>query len=211
MKSSYCLPCCIKRFNMRKLFAFLICFLAAGASMAQGLKIGVKAGADLSKMDAVGFDDGFTFGYHAGGFAEIKLSSKLSLQPEVYFSQQNLDTAASFSQVYQGINVSAISLKRLNIPILLSYKIGKGIALQAGPQFGILMSQGGLVKNGEDAFKKGDFSMVGGLQLNLGSFVIYGRYVVGLSDVQNIDVSDITNTDSWKSQAIHLGIGLALF
>lgn len=196
---------------MRILFLALMFLFSGSAGMAQGFKLGVKAGADMNKMNAVGFNDGFTFGYHAGAFAELKLSPKLGIQPEVYFSQQNLDTAASFSEIYQDLSVSGISLKRLNIPILLTYRLSKGIALQAGPQFGILMSQGGLIQNGEDAFKRGDFSMAGGLQLSLGSFVVYGRYVVGLSDVQNIDLGNITNTSTWRSQTIHLGLGLALF
>lgn len=196
---------------MRSLIITLIVALFCHASMAQGFKLGVKAGADMNKMQAVGFDDGFTFGYHAGAFATLKLSPKLSLQPEVYFSQHNLDTATRFSEIYSNLNVSGISLKYINIPILLNYNLSKGFALQAGPQFGILMSQGGLVKNGQEAFKSGDFSMVGGVQLSLGSFVVYGRYVVGLSDVKNIDISDITNSDSWQSQTIHLGLGIALF
>lgn len=196
---------------MRKIIITFIAVLFCFSSMAQGFKLGVKAGADMNKMEAVGFNDGFTFGYHAGAFAVLKLSPKLSLQPEVYFSQHNLDTAARFSEIYNNLNVSGISLKYLNIPILLNYNLSKGIALQAGPQFGILMSQGGLVNNGKEAFKSGDFSMVGGVQLSLGSFVVYGRYVVGLSDVKNIDISNVTNTSAWQSQTIHLGLGIALF
>jgi hypothetical protein len=62
-----------------------------------------------------------------------------------------------------------------------------------------------MLQNGEDAFKKGDFSMVGGLQVKLLKFRIYGRYVVGLSDI-----SDVSNSGEWKNQSIQLGVGIAL-
>ena len=79
-------------------------------------------------------------------------------------------------------------------------------ALQVGPQFGILIDQNkNLVQNGQDAFKSGDFSMLGGVQLKLTKLRVYGRYAVGLSDISNIG-----NKDKWKSQSIQLGIGLAL-
>jgi hypothetical protein len=62
-----------------------------------------------------------------------------------------------------------------------------------------------LLQNGQDAFKQGDFSLVGGVQLNLLRFRIYGRYVGGLTDVKNIQASD-----TWKASAIQLGVGIVL-
>ena len=80
------------------------------------------------------------------------------------------------------------------------------MALQVGPQFGILMDQNKkLLQNGQDAFKSGDFSMLGGIQLKLLKFRIYGRYAIGLSDINNI-----SNSDKWKSQSIQLGVGISL-
>ncbi|MEO7801297.1 MAG: PorT family protein, partial [Ginsengibacter sp.] len=80
------------------------------------------------------------------------------------------------------------------------------LALQAGPQFGILMNKDrNLLQNGQQAFKNGDFSMLGGVQLSLSKFRVYGRYAVGLSNIKNID-----NQDEWKSQSIQLGVGLSL-
>lgn len=45
--------------------------------------------------------------------------------------------------------------------------------------------------------------MLAGLQLNLSSFRIYGRYNIGLTNL-----SDIGNAESWKYQQIQLGVGL---
>jgi hypothetical protein len=62
-----------------------------------------------------------------------------------------------------------------------------------------------LVQNGKEAFKKGDFSMLGGVQLKFSSFRVYGRYALGLSNLNDID-----NKDKWKSQGFQLGVGLAI-
>lgn len=177
-------------------------------SNAQGFGVGVKVGTNINKMQGQSFKDQFTYGYSAGVYADIKLSNKWSIQPEVLFNQVSADTSDKFSDLYD-INadkVSKIKLKYLSIPLLLNYNISKGISLQAGPQYGILMDQSkNLLQNGQEAFKKGDFSLLGGLQIKLSSIRIYGRYAVGLNNINDID-----NKDQWKNQSIQLGIGLTL-
>jgi len=192
---------------MQKTILSLIIVSAFTApSFSQGLKLGIKAGADIHKIEGKSFSDQFSFGYHAGGFAEIGLTSKFSIQPEVLFTQVNVDTSSSFSSVYQFNKISEVNLKYINIPILLNIKPNKFVALQVGPQFGILIDQDkNLLKNGADAFKKGDFSMLGGIQLAISKIRLYGRYAVGLSNINDID-----NQEKWKNQSIQLGIGLTL-
>jgi hypothetical protein len=78
--------------------------------------------------------------------------------------------------------------------------------LQAGPQFGILIDKHQeFVQNGVKAFSDGDFSVVGGAQLNLGTVRVSGRYVIGLKNINDID-----NQDRWKNQGFQLSLGLAL-
>ena len=167
---------------------------------------GVKGGTTINKISGQSFKDEFSFGYHVGAFATVSLGKKISIQPEALFNQVNTDTSSNFSSVYQFNHISKIQLKYLSIPILLNYNLSNLLALQVGPQFGILIDQNkDLLKNGGDAFKKGDFSMVGGLQLKLLKFRIYGRYVIGLNDLSNIG-----SQDKWKSQSIQLGVGVAL-
>lgn len=190
-----------KKLVLLSAFAFL-----GAAAFSQGLKIGIKAGASMNKISGKSFKEQFTFGYQLGGFAEIKLSSKFGIQPEVLFGQVNLDTSSSFSSIYQFNNVSDIKLKYISIPLLLNYKLTPGIVLQAGPQFGILRDPNkSLLKNGADAFKTGDFSMLGGVQVKLANFRIYGRYAIGLNNLDNIG-----DKDKWKSQSIQLGVGFTL-
>lgn len=180
--------------------------LSYSAVNAQALKLGVKAGASMNKITGKSFKEQFTFGYQLGGFAEIRLSNKLALQPEVLFGQVNLDTSSSFSSIYQFNNISKIKLQYISIPLLLNYKVSNAISLQAGPQFGIVRDNTqSLLKNGSDAFKKGDFSMLAGAQIKLMNFRIYGRYAIGLNNLDNIG-----NKDKWKSQSIQFGVGFTL-
>ncbi|GAC1380877.1 MAG: porin family protein [Ginsengibacter sp.] len=189
-----------------KLFLSAIAIFVASASFSQSFQIGAKAGASINKLSGQSFSDKFTFGYHVGGFATINLSKKIGIQPEVIFNQVNTDTSSSFSSVYQFNNVSKVKLNYLSIPILLNYNPSKLVTLQVGPQYSILMNQNvTLVQNGKNAFKNGDFAMVGGLQLNLMKLKIYGRYVVGLNNI-----NDLGDQQSWKNQSIQLGIGLTL-
>jgi hypothetical protein len=79
-------------------------------------------------------------------------------------------------------------------------------SLVAGPQFGILINKNdNLLQNGQSAFASGDFGMVGGLQVNLKVLRIYGRYNIGLKNI-----NDIGQKDKWTNQQIQLGIGLRL-
>ena len=124
----------------------------------------------------------------AGAFAELDVSSKWGVQPEVLFSQTSTQTASDFNDIYEeGINNRNVKLNYLNIPILLSFKPVPLLSLQAGPQFGILMNTSdNITTNGANAFKSGDFSMVLGAQLNLGPFKGGARYVYGFTNIDDV-------------------------
>jgi hypothetical protein len=184
--------------------AFALLTFSAG-TYAQGLSFGIKAGTDVHKLEGITFSDHFTFGYHAGAFATIRLNSQWGIQPEIYFSQINVDTGSRFSQVYEFKKIPTIKFGYINIPVLLNFSPGKVLTLQAGPQYGIMINNNvSLLQNGQDALKDGDFAVVGGLQLKFSKVRVYGRYVVGLSDLNDID-----NKDRWKSQTIHAGLAFA--
>ena len=117
-----------------------------------------------------------------------------------------MDTSNTFSSVYQFKRLDKVQLKYLSFPILLNIKPAKILTLQVGPQFGILTNKSNtLLQNGKQAFKGGDLSMLGGVQINIKHLNIYGRYAVGLSNINDID-----NKEKWKNQSIQLGIGFTL-
>ena len=189
-----------------KLLILAIFCITATAATAQKLHIGFKGGANINKLTGKSFDDQFSFGYHVGGFVSVGLSKKFAIQPEILFNQINVDTSSSYSTVYQFNKVDKVQLRYLSIPVLLNFKPIKYLTLQAGPQFGILTNKSkSLVQNGKEAFKSGDISMLGGVQVNISHLNVYARYAVGLSNLNDID-----NKEKWKSQSIQLGVGLTL-
>lgn len=191
------------------LFSITFLFIGVFFASAQSFHAGLKVGATMNKLTGQSFKEQFSFGYHAGAFAEIGLGKKFSIQPEVLFNQINTDTSDKFSSLYK-VNagqISKIKLGYITIPLLLNYKLSKIFTLQAGPQYGILISQDkNILQNGKEAFKQGDFSLVGGAQLKLAGVRVFGRYQIGLNNLNDID-----NKDKWKNQAIQLGVGFSLF
>ena len=183
----------------------LVTFFVFG-SYAQGFHLGVKGGANITKIDGESFNEEFKVGYSLGGFAELNFTQKWGIQPEVLWNQSKTTTSTSFNQVYQGVAGQDITLNYLSIPILITYRPSPLLSLQLGPQFGILLNQDdNLFENGKNAFKSGDFSILGGAQLNLGAFRAGARYFVGLNNI-----NDLSSEQKWKNQGFQLYVGIRI-
>jgi hypothetical protein len=190
------------------LIAFLSFSTLSFAQKGPFLQLGVKAGANLNKVEGKSFKEEFNFGYSLGGFMQVRVGNKWHIQPEVLFNQYNTKAADNFEDIYSGglNNLKDVKLNYLSIPILLDYSPTRFFTLQAGPQFGILTSSDQtLMQNGRDAFKTGDFSMLGGVQLNIANFKLSGRYNVGLRNINDLD-----NKDKWKNQGWQISIGMRI-
>lgn len=190
--------------KLKSLALLTIASILTSLSFAQGFHVGVKAGANIFKVDGTAIKDEFKFGYNLGAFAELNFSEKWGLQPEVMWNQTNFRTASNFNEIYPGGKSDVEGkLNYLSIPVLLSFSPAKIISFQAGPQFGILLNNDkSLFDNGKEAFKSGDFSMLGGVQLNIGSLKLGGRYVVGLANINDID-----EQEKWKNQGFQVYLG----
>ena len=191
--------------KLSALIALVLFFNAANAQF----NLGGKAGVNITKIQGKSFEEEFRYGYHAGGFVEIGLGKKVSIQPEVLFNQYQTRLDSNFSNIYQNAyeNTRDVKLNYLSIPLVLNYKLlSNKLILQAGPQYGILLDQNkNLLQNGEQAFKNGEFSLLGGAEFRLGGIRLTGRYVVGLNNINDID-----DKDEWKSQALQISLGLSL-
>lgn len=193
---------------MKKIIFLCVVALAITAfnANAQGFHLGIKAGGNATKLDGQPFSDGFKFAYHAGAFAEINFNHKWGIQPELLFSQSQAKTLDNVNQITFPSNTH-LQLNYLSIPILLNFSPGKLVTFQLGPQFSILMNKNdNLTTSAQNAFKNGDLAIAGGVQFNLGTLKLYGRYAIGLNDV-----NDVSDQDKWKSQQIQAGVALKLF
>ena len=190
-----------------KILGLLTIALVAGTiSFAQG--VGFKAGATIKKIDGKGLKEEFQYGYSLGGFAELYFNNKWGIQPEVLWNQYQTQTTDDFDDVIPGgtSDLKGIKLNYLSIPLLLNFRPVQFITFQAGPQFGILINkEQGLLKNGQEAFSSGDFSMLGGVQLNVGKLKLGGRYQIGLNNINDID-----NSTKWKNQGFQIYAGIKL-
>lgn len=190
-----------------KLPFFVALLFLANVSFAQ-FSLGVKAGANITKIDGRSFSDEYRYGYHLGAFLTVPVGGRFAIQPEVLFNQLQTRTGNEFRDLYQPAfdGNTNVKLNYLSIPILLNYKLASFLSLQAGPQFGRLIDRNqNLMTNGRAAFDKGDFSMLGGAQLSLLKIKLTGRYVVGLNNINDID-----NQDQWRNQGFQLSVGLGL-
>lgn len=198
-----------KQTNMKKIVGALFLVIAlSGVANAQRFTVGGKAGANLTKITGKAFKEEFNLGYNLGVFAEVDINKKWGIQPELIWNQVQTHPASGIDPILNNWqnNTSSIQLNYLTIPVLLRYNVGSLLTFNLGPQFGILTSKDkNLWANSKEAFKSGDLSMVGGVQVNFGHLRAYGRYLAGLSNI-----SDIGTQDKWKSQSLQFGVGVAL-
>jgi hypothetical protein len=184
----------------------LACCLAFFSSLtiAQSVKFGIKAGADLRRIDGKPFSNAFKFGYHAGAFAEIGIGAGFSFQPEVYYSQVAVDSGSVLADIYNFDRIPSLKFGYINVPLLINFKPFKVFAIQVGPQFNMLVSDNlSIIGNTKETLKRGELSLVAGAQVYLGKIRIYGRFIQGTNNINNINDDDV-----WKQQSIHLGLAL---
>jgi hypothetical protein len=192
-----------------KSFLLVVLAIAAGTcGFAQGFHFGVKGGANLYKIEGKSFDESFNYGYNAGLFAEINFDKHWGMQPEVMWNQSQTHTTSDFQAIYHasGSDLIDVKLNYLSVPLLASYRPVKFITFQAGPQFGILINnKQDLLHNGQNAFKKGDISLLGGVQFNLGGLKLGGRYSIGVTNINNLD-----DRDPWRNHGFQLYAGFRI-
>ncbi|MEO9477675.1 MAG: porin family protein [Cyclobacteriaceae bacterium] len=170
------------------------------AKVEVGLKGGLNMSSISSDQSAVDFSN--KTGYHFGAYGLIKVLS-FGIQPEILYSTKGADVsaqnvAADFSQDFTYVD----------IPVMFKLYTVAGLNVQAGPQFGMLVSAGGKDANGDKIdksdFKDSDISAAFGLGWDAPfGLNLTARYILGLSDIN-------PNSDS-KNRTFQLSVGYKLF
>ena len=156
---------------MKKLVLSAAVALLALTVSAQEISYGVLGGFNSTSVKISGLGSGFNStssetGFAIGGFADIELSDKISLQPEVmYVAVKDFNTV--------GLNVIG------------KYNVTEEINVQLGPQLGF---NSGDVVDAYDVLTDGDFSKIdlavafgAGYDINENIFV-QARYALGLNN-----------------------------
>jgi len=214
---------------MKKLLLFIVVtILTIGTAESQELRIGAKAGVNFASVGGDFTDDydGRT-SFHIGGVVEIPISEKFAIQPELLYSGQGAKSEydASFGDSIV-IGKEKFKLDYINIPIMAKYYIFDGLSVEAGPQFGILISakneyeESGFEgdESGEDDVKDFyntlDIGLVFGSSYRLNNGVFFSaRYVIGLTDItddNDIDFGPL-DIDGYKQRnsVIQLSAGFS--
>ena len=183
---------------MKKLLFVFVSLVTFNMSNSQSF--GIKAGLNLSDLTGdINTKPDFRVSFHLGVAAEFKISDVLSFQPELIYSQQG----ASRSYKDQDPNVSykdKIKYDYLNIPFKFKYYLTKTLSLEAGPNFGLLLSSKNefeITSNGENVqssytvehIKNSRF----GLSLGIGYLFDNG---FNLGATYDFDLSNIAKEDS---------------
>ncbi|MGJ8666071.1 MAG: porin family protein [Patiriisocius sp.] len=203
------------------LLVVAVAVFGTSSIIAQELKLGAKAGVNFAKLtgDDLEDADGRT-GFHIGFVAEIPLSEKFAVQPELIYSQQGLqqkDEVSIFG--FTRTIESKLKLDYINVPIMAKYYFVEGFSVEAGPQIGInVKAEAQTIQTGGDSetdetldvsdnISTIDLGVGGGLayQLPMGVF-FQARYIIGLSNVNDDDNEGVFGDDFTNSN-LSLSVG----
>lgn len=145
----------------------------------EGIKLGIKGGLNVSNLMGDVKDVGIRTSIHAGIVAEIIVSDKFSLQPELLYSGQGA------SDTNEG--GGRLKLDYITLPILAKFPIAKSLSLETGPQVGFLISSKNKTNESNETIpntKTIDFGLNAGLNYELNNGVFFqARYNLGLTDI----------------------------
>ena len=193
---------------MKKLllsFAVLVACATTTRAQDSDNSFGIKAGASLTSFVGkdVSSSASYLFGFNGGLVANIKLSERLSVQPELLYSMKGAkDKMTLGTTTLTGTQ----RLHYIDVPILLKAKFGQ-VFVEAGPQAGVLVRANAKFDDGssnsdvanKDAFNLVDFGYVAGLGYQSTSGPMVGvRYNGGFT---NVDQSNVVNGQSIQAKA----------
>lgn len=185
--------------------------LLTTAAYSQSFHYGLKADLSFNSLHGNGLGNSFRPGFNGGVFTEYNFNKKWAIQPEVLFTLYNNKSGEDFTKYYvnsgrSAANNTKIQLGYISVPLLLSYNVNEFLSINLGPQYNLLVYYNeDLLQNGRNAIKKNDLGIATGLTIHASQVRFYGRYVMGLSDINDID-----DRYSWRTHQIQLGLGILI-
>lgn len=161
-------------------------------------RIGLKGGLNASSLfyDNQGVTNkNERIGFNLGVFAQAPLGEFLAIQPELLY------TTKGASADYNVLGLNGRNTFRLNyaeLPVLLTFKLGQAVELQAGPYAAYLVNSNvnsngsfgtGTTAINADNFNRFDYGLAGGVNIYFGKAFIGARYGQGLQKIANSGVA----------------------
>ena len=147
--------------------------------------IGIKGGVNIASLS--GFECRDRISGHIGLFLHHTINKNWCFQPELLYSGEG--------QRYMSGGVErTLALSYLQLPLMIQYYPAPQVYLEAGPQFGLLLSaqdkaedEAGEI-NAKDDFTTGEVAIGVGIGYKASEqLILFGRYNFGLTDVSRFD------------------------
>jgi hypothetical protein len=185
-------------------------------STAQTARSGIKGGFNASNLYIDNVNDrNPRYGFNVGLFTQVPIiKGILYLQPEIGYSTKGTTARYNILNTFQG--ETTFKLDYAEVPLLLTYKIGNVIDIQAGAYGGYLVNASSKSKsdNGsssevllnKDNYKSFDYGLSAGLNIYFGKLMVGTRYNHGLQQIANTESARTFLGDSKNSVGqVHIG------
>lgn len=168
---------------MKKSLLFVLIFMMPLLINAQGVGIGIKAGANFANQDISAVSVSTVTDYLVGAYVNVNLSDKWGITPELLYTAYG----SKLSSV-------KLDLDYVAIPVMLRFKPISLLSLEAGPQFSFLTKAQSGGTDIKDQVKNNDFGLAfgAGVHLPLG-FNAGARYVLGFTNINDVSGESIKN------------------
>jgi hypothetical protein len=198
-------------------FVLALGFFQSNQSVAQKARSGIRGGLNVSNLYIQDVDDrNPRYGFNVGLFTQVPLiKGTLYLQPEIGYATKGTTARYNILNTFQG--ETSFNLDYLEVPLLLTYKIGNVIDISAGAYGGYLVNASSKSKsdNGssniitlnKDNYNQIDYGLSAGLSLYFGKLMIGTRYNYGLNPVANSE-SAKTFLGNSKNSVGQVNIGI---
>ena len=154
---------------------------------AQNIDFGLKGGLNIANISGGDVDRNNLFTFHIGGFTELHINEKFSIQPELFYTRQGSETE----------NMLKVKIDYLAIPLLAKYYLADKFSIEAGPQISFLINDkikfnDSSIPDAETDAASFDF----GLNLGFGydvstNMFVQARYNFGITTIaENPDVTN---------------------
>ncbi len=199
---------------------------------AENSGIGLKGGVNFNSLQGDGIKKMYSDAnqltqYHFGAYAQIGISNRFSIQPELLYQRKGFKSKGETQMNVTNPADSLVAdkstkLSYLSLPVLFVFNIFDNVAIQVGPQVSYLLN----IHDGSktiDAstykYNSVDVGVVGGIEAKIEFLRVGARYDYSLTDLRKGGTFDIkVDNNQVRRQAeadirngtiqVYLGVGL---
>src|SRR5690606_24203250 len=121
----------------------LLSVSAQNTNPSQDVQFGVKGGVNFATITGDDFNDlDSRTSFNAGFVAEIPVTNRFSIQPEVFYSGQGFDIREiDQDNVFDNDQNIEYQLDYIQVPVLAKLYLVDGLSIEVGPQFGFKVNE----------------------------------------------------------------------